>query len=184
MRKRARGRPTVNDDALLQAVAAKLARKQAPSPRSAIVQVLPTKSNNQFDSDVRRLQRKWRQRGTALLVEAEAMLKRQEQERAELKRMADRIAGDHFGLSPALAELTARQALVEQAVRPFGDAMTHIRQMEAEWSRQMSGIGKAFEQMNLVTNAAWAQFNDPAERIRRELREIELLTRFGRSGGI
>lgn len=112
------------------------------------------------------------------------MLKRQEQEQAELKRMADSIAGGYFGLSPStFARWADFQAA---AVRPLGDVTAQILRTEAELSRQISGIGKAFEQVNLVTNAL-AQFNSPAEQIRRELacrREIELLTAFGRFGGI
>jgi hypothetical protein len=92
-----RGRPALNDDAVLRAVAMRLAKGEASTPRSAIVQALPKQSGSgSSDSAVRRVQRKWHERGEPLLAEARAKLRDQEMERAKLDRLVAMELGGGF----------------------------------------------------------------------------------------
>lgn len=88
-----KGRPSKDDAGALESVAAKLAEGKVRTARSAIVQSLAKPD----DSSVRRLQRKWREVGPAMLVAAQEKRRRQQQEEAD--RHARKATGGsyHYG---------------------------------------------------------------------------------------
>lgn len=79
----------MNDAGTLEKVAAKLAEGKASSARSAIVQSL----DKPDEANVRRLQRKWREAGEALLAAAREALRQRQQ---DSDRRAREVVGDGY----------------------------------------------------------------------------------------
>ena len=146
-----RGRPAIDDDALLRKIAAKLAKNPQQSPRSAIVQALPEFS----DSAVRRLQRKWRERGEAYLKAARESF----QERP--------VSFSHYAeASRRLAAVRFPSQNLDQILR----AQTRVQDL-----LEGGAIGRALSQVQSVQRALDSV--DPLRHMRNVLEQQERLQR-------
>lgn len=160
----ARGRPSLDDDDTLKKVARKLAGSSRQSSRSAIVQCLPDPS----DTNVRRLQRKWRAVGGRYLAQAREEVMRQRAEQAmvierETRRdyLGDSMMGGVFGSLPVVADLDRLTAGFALITAEFDRAM-------APWRDQVSEAGRQFELMQraLGDSPAMKAIRDLDERHR------------------
>jgi hypothetical protein len=182
MTKRNRGRPNVDDDATLQAAAMKLARGEVVTPRSAIAQSLPARRSSQsFDSDLRRVQRKWRKAGEALLARARDTIARQKRDQAEADRRIERELFGHGygGLSSAL---TAADVARELARSDHCGALAVLARQPVEqdaW-RMSQGFTAAEEARRHAERLAEAA--EPiTERIRREIAALDRIQEMEKS---
>ena len=134
-----RGRPALNDGPILHKVAMKLAQDQVRTARSAILQSLDLPS----DSNVRRLQRKWRKHGGDYLREARQMLTQQrEQMRRAREEALAAVRSEAFnplgsfgqpsliGLPATIDHLGGLAAAVRLSMEPMASAAAAFREAE------------------------------------------------------
>lgn len=166
---RKRGRPPVDDDAILRAVARRLAKAEATSTRSAIAQSLQITTGS-FDSNVRRIQRKWRTQGERLLAEAKYSLRKQDNDKVSRRQQIDmELHGSSIGF-------TSYGPHPFSSPGPFASAFSQVEkaiEMQARWYKNL----KVDQQREAIMREALMQqtlMRDTlAEKMRREVLEHE-----------
>jgi hypothetical protein len=179
-----RGRPPVDDGPVLRKAAMKLAKGEARTPRSAIVQSLAGQDlprSTTEESHLVRLQRKWREYGSTLLDEAHSILIRQREEAERRAREVDR-GGYYGGIGPSITGEIARLAALGSAIDPSysraASTLARILQAEREAFGRLASGGFAARAALEATLAARdhgliATMPSTAEQIRAEMERLD-----------